>query len=195
MTQKYSALPHSSLGPHVRHCRPPHHPEAKVSPDAPALEVMTDLERVRAVSIPAHAGIDAANQHMMVNGVRLLLVLDDDEYIIGLLTASDVMGERPIQHLQRFGGTFTDIRVADIMTPWERLEVLEYEDVARARVGDIVETLTTAARQHALVVERRAGGDAVRGIFSATQIGRQLGIGIVPACKAQTFAELEAALV
>jgi hypothetical protein len=52
-------------------------------------------------------------------------------------------------------------------------------------VGNIVLTLKNANRQHALVVEPHedaalSGAEIVRGIFSTTQIGKQLGMEIQP---------------
>src|SRR5438034_1004549 len=65
-------------------------------------------------------------------------------------------------------------------------------DFTRARVGHVLETLRRAGRQHALVVERAM----VRGIFSISQIARQLGVSVPAGGEvALTFSEIEAALV
>jgi len=164
--------------------------------ESPALAVMTDLERVLAITIGPVNSIETANQRMIDAGVRLLLVVDSDQRIVGLITATDVLGEKPLKHQQRSGGTFSDILVQDIMIPQQNLDVLHLRDVFRARVGDIVTTLKRFGRQHALVVEGSVESDAqrVRGIFSATQIGRQLGMNVIPGEIASTFAELEAVL-
>jgi CBS-domain-containing membrane protein len=161
------------------------------------MAVMTDLERVMAVTIGPKAAIETANQRMIDAAVRLLLVVDGDQRIVGLITATDILGEKPMRHQQRMGGTFSDILVRDIMTPHAGLDVLHLRDVFRARVGDVVASLKSFGRQHALVVERNGDSDAhrVRGIFSATQIGRQLGVDVVPGEIASTFAELEAVLI
>jgi hypothetical protein len=56
----------------------------------------------------------------------------------------------------------------------------------------VLETLRRAGRQHALVVERAM----VRGIFSISQIARQLGVSVPAGGEvALTFSEIEAALV
>lgn len=69
------------------------------------------------------------------------------------------------------------------------------KDVEDAKIGDIVATLRGAGRQHAIVLDEDDRGRAIlRGIFSTTQIARQLGVAIEPDGKAQTFAELERAL-
>jgi len=81
------------------------------------------------------------------------------------------------------------------MTPQARLEGFGFDEVSRARVGHVVESLKRAGRQHALVLEvdgqRR---QFVRGVFSATQIARQLGVQIQTTEVAHTFAEIEAML-
>jgi len=73
---------------------------------------------------------------------------------------------------------------------------MDFQDISHSQVGDIVKTLTQAGRQHALVTEQREGdqGVLIRGIFSTSQISRQMGITIEPTEKAQTFMELETAI-
>lgn len=196
MSQHYLPLPHAKLAPRAKYCRPAS-PSQKVTLESPAMAVMTDLERVMAVTIGPGASIESANQRMIAAGVRLLLVVDGGATIAGLITASDILGEKPLKHQQRTGETFNEILVNDVMTPREELDVLQLRDVFRARVGDIVATLKSFGRQHALVVETDGESKAqkVRGIFSATQIGRQLGVNVTPGEIAGTFAELEAALL
>ena len=56
-------------------------------------------------------------------------------------------------------------------------------------------TLKAAGRQHAVVVDvDEQGRQKVRGIFSASQIARQLGVVIQTTEIARTFAEVEAML-
>jgi CBS domain containing-hemolysin-like protein len=132
---------------------------------------------------------------MIHRGVRMLLVVDDLNSILGLITASDLTSEKPMQVVQTQGIRHADVMVKDIMTPRERLEVLCMEDVRKARVGDIVHTLKTQGRQHALVVDRAEDRSQVlRGMFSVSQISRQLGATLETAGVAHTFAELGAEL-
>ena len=59
-------------------------------------------------------------------------------------------------------------------------------------VGHVLETLRRAGRQHALVSDAEG---MVRGVFSISQIARQLGVAPpVGGEVARTFAEIEAAL-
>ena len=167
----------------------------RVRIDSPALAVMTDLRQIPAATIDPDAPVDAAHRFMIRRGVRLLLVTDDEQHALGLITANDVLGEKPVQFALERGIKHTEIRVRDIMTPRERLEALLYSDVIQAEVGHIVATLKHAGRQHALVIDLCEGGvQIIRGIFSASQIARQLGVMIQTTEVAQTFAEIGAAL-
>jgi CBS domain-containing protein len=164
--------------------------------DSPALAVMTDLRQISAATIDLEAPVDAANRFMIRRGVRLLLVSDDERQVLGLITSNDVLGEKPVQFALERGIKRQEIRVRDIMIPCERLDVLHYADLIHAEVGHIVATLQRAGRQHALVADMGVDGktQTVRGIFSASQIARQLGVAIHTTEVARTFAEIGAAL-
>lgn len=160
-----------------------------------AISVMTDLRSVSVVNVRAKTSMEKANDKMIRYGVRTLLVLDDADKVTGLLTATDVLGEKPVRFLQEVGGTHADILVRDVMTVQRDLKVLKLEDVLKAQVGDILTTLKAAGRQHAMVVEEgEDGSQTVRGLFSATQIARQLGVRLKTAEVAKIFAEIEAAV-
>lgn len=176
-------------------CEQPHDLNP-VTIDSPALRVMTDFQQVTAVTIRPDATLVAANNAMISHAVRLLLVAEADDEILGVITARDTMGDRPITLLKERGGKREDLRVRDLMTPHAKMEALRLPDVLRAEVGHILKTLQQIGRQHALVVEfdPLSGRDQIRGMFSATAIGRQLGIPIQTFEIAHTFAEIESAL-
>lgn len=167
-----------------------------VQADSPAIEVMTDLQRIAVATTTVDATLAQATQVMVARSVRLLLVVDPIGEILGLITARDTMGERPIKFIQEHGGKHSDLKVRDCMTPIERIQVLTMGDVQRAQVGHIVATLEGAGRQHALAIDidPASGIESVRGIFSISQIGRQLGMPLQTFEVAKTFAEIEAAL-
>lgn len=168
---------------------------ARVDADDPATAVMTDLRLVPAVLVDPSVDIEAALRIMVRRNVRSLFVVSVDNEVLGLVTATDLLGEKPMQHLARYGGERSDIRVRDLMTPRARLEVLPMADIERARVGHVAATLKLAGRQHAMVVEEdRHGHEVVRGVFSASQIERQLGEPVSGGLPARSFAEIEAAL-
>src|ERR671918_2986177 len=96
MEREYEAMALRELGAGAGFRRPTHAQAAKVSIESPALEVMTDLARVTPATIRPLAPLAGANQFMITRGVRLLLVVDEREDVLGVITATDLLGERPM---------------------------------------------------------------------------------------------------
>jgi CBS domain-containing protein len=192
MDREYGPLPIRELGEGAGFRRPAQPQAAKVSIESPALEVMTDLRRTTPATIRPQAPLAGANQFMITRGVRLLLVVDERENVLGVISATDLLGERAMLVATERGMRRDELTVADIMVSAERVEVIALEDVTAARVGHVLETLRRAGRQHALVVD---GERMVLGIFSLSQIARQLGLALPAGGEvARTFSEIGAAI-
>ncbi|MCX7169955.1 MAG: CBS domain-containing protein [Proteobacteria bacterium] len=189
----FKALHQSRLMPNVGY-RLPDAVDHRVRAESSASEVMTDLRRNVPITISPTAFIDDANQTMIVNHVRALFV-GDDQRLLGIVTASDILGQKPIQLTQQRGIRHDEVLVRDIMTGADLLDVIAMSELRDAKVGDVVETLKLAGRQHALVVDETTGGQQmIVGMFSLTQIARQLGIALNVPDIGRTFAEIEAAI-
>jgi len=193
----HKPLPMSKMQEGVTWLSADSHSPKPVKIDSPAIDVMTDLRQVFAVTVSASESIVRATQIMIARRIRLLLVVDEHGLIEGLISARDMMGTKPVKLLQESrGAKFDDLIVGDLMIPRHAIDVLDIEAVLVAEVGSILATLQANGRQHALVLETdpARGLSVVRGIFSATQIARQLGVAIPIFEVAQTFAEIAAVL-
>jgi CBS-domain-containing membrane protein len=157
-------------------------PQEILKPDSPAAAVMTSFKTVHPITTRPEVAIDVALMDMKIAGVRLLFVTNDADQIIGLVTAKDIMGERPIQIIQQMRVSRADITVAAVMTPQPDICALDALAVRDARVGDIIETLSAQERQHALVVEmdKATQSQRVIGMFSTSQISKLLGYSVTP---------------
>lgn len=164
------------LPPNTLFCRPKELPEL-VQINDPALQVMTDFTKVPPVTVTPQVSMDRALEGMKSARVRLLLVVDDNSTVIGVVTADDIQGEKPIRLMEGDRLRRDQISVAMIMSPQSDLKVLDMRSVADAEVGHIVETLKSLERQHVLVIEDDpgTGHQRIRGLFSSSQISRQLG--------------------
>jgi CBS-domain-containing membrane protein len=195
VSRTFNVVPTSPLQKGATFHKPRQALPDQVNQESPAAHVMTDFKVVTAYTIFPLETIEAARAKMIHRGVRMLLVVDDQNHILGLITATDLTGEKPMQVVQTQGIRHSDVMVKDIMTPREKLEVLCMENLQMACVGDIVHTLKSHGRQHALVVERAEDRSQIlRGMFSISQISRQLGAHVETAGVARTFAELGAEL-
>jgi CBS domain-containing protein len=187
----YSPLTLTLLAPDARVAEPM--TPGRVTFDDPAFSVMTDLREVSAACSRPDETIDAAHAQMIRRAVRLLFVLDSGGAVVGVITATDLLGEKPVRFMQARGVSHAEILVEDIMTPASMLEALSILDVAQMRVGHIVATLKAVGRKHLMVAED--GGRRIRGLFSASQLARQLGMELQTFEVARSFADIEAALV
>jgi CBS domain-containing protein len=190
MTREYSPLSLQPLAAAARisDATPP----SRVTLDDPAISVMTDLQHVSVASTTPEEPIEEAHAVMIRRGVRLLFVLDPAGAVEGVITATDLLGEKPVRFMQERGIAHSEVRVTDIMTPASMLEAIAAQDVASMLVGHVVATMRAVRRQHLMVSEE--GGRRIRGLFSATQVARQLGVELQTTEVARTFADIEAAL-
>lgn len=161
-----------------------------------ALDVMTDLRHNNAVVIEPYVSMEFANSYMIQCRVRSLLVLNHKHCLIGIITATDILGDKPLRFIQERHVKHNEILVSEIMTPFDRLEAISILEVQSARVGQVVANLRDTERQHILVTENNDDGESsVCGIFSFTQIERQLGIKISSTKMAGSFVEIEKLLM
>lgn len=168
-----------------------------VTLDSPARAVMTDLTHVRAATITPDTPLAQARQTMIHQGVRLLFVVSQMPDVAGLITSTDLEGERPLQVLSLRGVRYEDLVVSDVMSPLTELDAIDLADLGHANVGQIVATLQSLGRHHLLVIEKARdldGAPRVRGVISQTQVERQLGHQIPVVEVAHNFAEITASL-
>ncbi len=193
MADEFATFSHIRLKPGTGFARPPELPRL-VHLDSPALDVMTDLRVVQVVTISPGVCVDEALETMKTRGVRLLLVTGESDDILGLITAKDIQGEKPIKISRESRIPHSAITVQAVMTPRSSIEVLNMLSLRNARVGHIVATLQELARQHALVVEvdPETKAQCVRGIFSTSQISKHLGVNAAEVVvRASTLAEID----
>lgn len=168
--------------------------EQQVSGNDPAIRVMTDLKVIKPFQIESGASLAEINDKMVACGVRLLFVNDSQGQLNGLITANDILGEKPLLFVTQHGGNRDEIVAQDMMTPLSELEAIPLEQVKKVCVSDVVGALKECGRHHMLVLEHNDNGNFVRGIFSITQVSNQLGIEINPNERATSFAQLNQAL-
>ena len=193
--RQYSALPARSLRPRTSFHRPSQDLPPRVTLEDAALTVMTDFQKVTALTIDPDVSADTAARVMRRRSVHLLLVVNVENHILGIITSNDLLGEKTLKCISSRGISREDVSVRDIMTPENQLEVISMDEVLHAHVGHVVATLKAKGRRHAAVVDEDASGRQIlRGLFSASQLADQLGERIETTEVAHNFAEISAAL-
>ncbi len=171
-------------------------PQRTVTRSSPALSVMTDLTEVRAATVHPEVSLAQAEQTMIQQGVRMLFVVTQMPCVDGIVTLTDLLGDKPMKLIGKRRVRHDEICVADVMSRLSDLDVVDLAVVQRASVADLVSTFCKFGRLHLLVVEAASveAPARIRGVISHAQIERQLGASVPMVEVASTFAELEEAL-
>jgi len=177
--------------------------EAHAELTDPAVDVFTDLRVAPCVVVPAAESLQDARRLMQYAGVRMAFVVDFDGAVVGLATAADLQGERPLLATHDRSVAHQDLTVADVMTRVADWVTFGIEQLKKASIGDIVLTLRSTGQRYLIATEatvdsgpqvHAAARTQVRGLFSANRIERAIGQPIDGELRSRSFAELAAAL-
>ena len=122
--------------------------------DSPALDVMTDLTQGQGGDRAPRSDLREAEQTMIYQGVRMLFVVTDMPSIEGLITTTDLRGEKPMRVVHERQVRYDELSVADVMTELSMLDAIDF-DRLKGNVSNVIATLKIG-RNHLLIVE----GDA-----------------------------------
>jgi len=144
-------------------------------PQDSALTVMTDFRERASVTVAATAAIDEALEHMRHAGVRCAFTLDDQSRVVGLITAYDIVGEKPMQYMQLRAITRREVLVRDVMQVVADWRVADIEQIERVSVAAVAQMFTEKRLTHLPVMETgEAGEQRLRGLLSAAKVKRLL---------------------
>ncbi|CEK09657.1 CBS domain-containing protein [Legionella hackeliae] len=155
--------------------------------DSPALDIFTDFQKTEPLVIDDSLDVVTAEDLMKKTHVRLKLVQKNEEFV-GMLAYADLIGEKMMalsHHTPR-----NQILVSDVMTPRVQLKAIAFNDLKRAKIRDVIETLKNEGKQHFLVTDE---GNCIRGILSASDIARRLHVPI-DITRVSTFIDIYKAL-
>jgi len=189
-THRFKPLPLSSMThapelPKVQRLAQPH--------DA-ALSLLTDLHHSACVVAHQQDDLDQTMHLMMRAGVRMVFVSGVHGELIGMVTAEDIQGERPVLRASSQLVPHSELTVADVMVPVTQWDTVDLASVRTARLGDIAETMHEHGLRYLLVTQHKQGKTMLRGMFSARRLEMAMNTTIEPDLHSRSFAELEMVL-
>lgn len=159
---------------------------SQITADSPALAVFTDFRLKTPYTVTPDTSPADAERLMLEAHVKMKIVVDADNNLLGILGLKELDEERIITLVA--GGMQRDqVTVADLMIPRARLSAFSYQELAAAKVRDVMDALKAEGLQHCLVVDER--DQTVRGLISASDIARKLHIPL-SLHKAPSFAQI-----
>jgi len=142
----------------------------------PALSVMIDFRSRSSVTLPETVPLDEALDHMKHTGVRCAFVTDEKRKdVIGMLTAYDILGEKPQQYMRFTGCNHDDVLVSDIMQKIKDWSVADIREIEQSTVGDVWEVFNETGVTHLPVMETTESNEPrLRGLLSFAKVKRLL---------------------
>jgi CBS domain-containing protein len=155
--------------------------DAYLERDDSAFYALTDFRRESLITVEADDSIDDALADMNRLGVHALSVTrpgqgDIEQQVVGLITYYDIERIRPHRYpgaTRRSKGDM--IRVADVMTPWNELPLVNYGSLQTLTAADVYEMFQGTGLTHLLVIENRGDESVVaRGLLSRATLAKRL---------------------
>ncbi len=142
----------------------------------PALSVMIDFRTRSSVTVAEMATLDDALEHMKHAGVRCAFVVDENEKtVVGMLTAYDILGEKPQRHMHFTRLSHDEVLVRDIMQKVRDWSLVDINDIEQSTVGDVLEVFNETGLTHLPVMETTENGEIrLRGLLSFAKVKRLL---------------------
>lgn len=138
-----------------------------------AVNFFTDFEKVKPLIIDGDTAADTARQMMLKSHVRLKIVVDANNKFIGVVSLDDISDQKITANQSKLNKR-GQILVSDLMNVKSDLRAFDYSEIANSTIEDVIAQLKTNGQQHCLVVDRAS--NKIRGIFSASDISRKLGL-------------------
>jgi CBS domain containing-hemolysin-like protein len=184
MTKTYHALPHIKLSKNNNYDYQEHRPEL-VHLDDSALDVMINLEKKKPLTASPKDSIDDTLIDMKASGAHIMVVVEDEK-VVGVISSEDILGERPMQVAEDRRIKRDQILVRSVMTPQEKLAAIDYEEVRFAKIGNIISTLRDTKQHYAIVVNTSEDSDEqmIHGIIYIYDIIKRLNKDLVTELRA-----------
>jgi CBS domain-containing protein len=155
--------------------------EHDLHPDDAAISAITDFRREYPITVESDCSIDEALADMVRLGLHALLVTRQEEggleqQILGLVTAHELerflrQRSRETQHSEKRA----DVRIDDVMTPWNELPLIKYESLQSLTAIELYDMFRGTGFTHVLVAETHDEDAAmVRGLVSRASLAKRL---------------------
>jgi CBS domain containing-hemolysin-like protein len=155
--------------------------------DSPAIHLLSDFRQHKPHMIDSHVKASEALNMMLTEDVTLKIVVDIEKEFIGVLDMEYLSSENMLPRQISLGLKHSELLVRDLMYPRARILAVDMDQLAQAKIGDLVSALKNSHQEYLLVVDKDA--HHIRGIISAREISRRLRQPIAIE-KALTFADI-----
>ncbi|MCL1144245.1 CBS domain-containing protein [Shewanella gaetbuli] len=144
--------------------------------DASALELFTDFDTSRPIVVDTSTTAVGTLKIMEHTHSDMRLVVDKNDQFVGVITEQELLQRKLLVKAKENHVTINELLVTEVMIPRESLLALDYKQLEKAKVRDIVATLQESGLQHVLVVDRDT--HHIRGLIAANDVQRKLYVSV-----------------
>ena len=139
--------------------------------ESPASEVFTDFKQHKALVVLANTPAPRALEMMMQEHVKMKVVLSTDGEFVGVISTNELTERKIVSEVAK-GSLRDDVLVSDLMISRDSLKAFDFDELKKARVRDVIQSLKGNGLQHCLVVDHHL--EQIRGVISSSDIARKL---------------------
>ncbi len=143
-----------------------------------AVNLMIDFKIITPLCITDDHTMFQARMKMQQSNLHIILVFNDQDELVGLLSQEQILSEDPIKMIHDTRITSRkEVPITQVMTPIESIQAINLYNLEHASVGSAIKTLNEWQQDYALVVEidQTNLNRNVRGVLLASHIRSQLG--------------------
>ncbi|MBL4763452.1 MAG: CBS domain-containing protein [Gammaproteobacteria bacterium] len=145
--------------------------EKNLSLESSALSFFTDFLQIKPLVIESTVSAVEAKKLMQKAHVRMKVIINEKNQFIGVISAEDIIERKIVQKVSE-GTKRDEVALTELMTSKRDLRALDYNEVSKSTIADVIAVLKNSGEQHCLVIDRET--HKIRGIFSASDISRKL---------------------
>jgi CBS domain-containing protein len=133
--------------------------------------VVKDIHCILSQMIAPDASIDEALTVMRLSNKKSTLYVGTETKLLGVISSFTLVSRVVLMIANRKCVVRSDLTVADVMSPINKMPVLRKNNVHRACIGDITKTMESLGEAHIQVVDET---NKIFGVISSTDISRVL---------------------
>jgi len=157
-----------------------------------ATELLRDFSRQNPLTVRSSEDIHAIGKKLEISGETLCVVINRKDDVIGVLHLKDLIGSLPMSIASQRGSAIADLVAQDVMRPVWSLPTIGFTKLQSLTVDDLLSIFRELHSDYLLVTETVAGeeGKVVRGLLSADELSRRLGVQVNTTPRPESFSDI-----
>jgi len=157
-----------------------------------ATELLRDFSRQNPLTVRSSEDIHAIGKKLEISGETLCVVINRKDDVIGVLHLKDLIGSLPMSIASQRGSAIADLVAQDVMRPVWSLPTMGFSKLQSLTVDDLLSIFRELHSDYLLVTETVAGeeGKVVRGLLSADELSRRLGVQVNTTPRPESFSDI-----